>query len=478
MQLIKILFLLFVFFVFFEIVDAQPMIKSTVRIEYYDDNDSSPSNIGAGIVVAYDGISKKVFIVTAAHVLQIQGRYGEEIKHENVKVNFSHRRNIALNVEKALRDQSGLDLAILQVQLKNDKEFEKQKFFFLEEPNLALHQNVRNIGHPYGKGWVVNGPNKIESIINNGRAFQLTNNNQEIVEGCSGGPVFTTDNKIIGMITNTVSNQAEGISIETIMKRMNSDPWNINYRQMSEIFEIPVQGNTQKIQGGIFTMGERKGEKDARPQRDISISSFEIDIYETTNAEFTRFLNEKGTKDKNGAFWYYRKNGGIKKAKKGKFVPEIGKENFPATSITYHGAVEYCKWRGSNFRPPTEAEWEYAARSNNSYKYSGSNEPKEVAWYKGNSLKSPHEVTTKVPNAFGIFHMSGNVKEWCFDNYGPYDPSLLVDPKGKPFGEEKVIRGGSWMSKAKEIGIKYRDKLEPQSKKNKDVGCRCVKSGT
>ncbi len=102
---------------------------------------------------------------------------------------------------------------------------------------------------------------------------------------------------------------------------------------------------------------------------------------------------------------------------------------------------------GENFRLPTEAEWEYAARggkNNKGYKYAGSNNIGNVAWYASNSGAKTHEVATKQPNELGIYDMSGNVYEWCQDWYGDYSSSSQTNPTGASTGFGHVYRGGSW----------------------------------
>lgn len=100
---------------------------------------------------------------------------------------------------------------------------------------------------------------------------------------------------------------------------------------------------------------------------------------------------------------------------------------------------------GQNFRLPTEAEWEFACRGGNNslgYKYSGSDNIDNVAWYDGNSGDKTHPVATKSANELGIYDMSGNVWEWCCDWYGDYTSGALTNPKGPESGSLCVLRGG------------------------------------
>ncbi|MDR2701273.1 MAG: formylglycine-generating enzyme family protein [Spirochaetaceae bacterium] len=110
------------------------------------------------------------------------------------------------------------------------------------------------------------------------------------------------------------------------------------------------------------------------------------------------------------------------------------------------------------FLQTPEAQWEYAAKGGNgtpgNYTYSGSNDINEVAWYSGNNGSSgtsaygSKAVGTKAPNGLGIYDMSGNVWEWCWDWYGSYSSGAQTDPVGAASGSGRVIRGGYWVDDA------------------------------
>ena len=119
---------------------------------------------------------------------------------------------------------------------------------------------------------------------------------------------------------------------------------------------------------------------------------------------------------------------------------------------------------GFNFRLPTEAEWEYAARGGNhghGYKYAGGDTIDAVAWYSVNSDSQPHPVGAKSPNELGVYDMSGNVQEWCNDNYGSYSSGTQIDPQGPSSGGYRVRRGGSWLNVARHCRVSDRGSSVP-----------------
>ncbi|MCR4965733.1 MAG: formylglycine-generating enzyme family protein [Bacteroidales bacterium] len=139
----------------------------------------------------------------------------------------------------------------------------------------------------------------------------------------------------------------------------------------------------------------------------------------------------------------------------GKNPSKVIGDSLPVTRITWYAAREFIqklnKMTGKKFRLPTEAEWEYAARGgaeSQGYMFSGSDNLNEVAWYRKNSGRKPQPVGTKKPNELGIYDMSGNVYEWCYDGFEYYDLSLnnTYNPYGDDWNNNKIFRGGCMTS--------------------------------
>lgn len=143
-----------------------------------------------------------------------------------------------------------------------------------------------------------------------------------------------------------------------------------------------------------------------------------------------------------------------------------GNPNLPVEQVTWEDATNYCVLLtrkekqagrlppGYEFRLPTEAEWEYASRAGSSNRFSFGDDPelnelKSYAWYSDNSGNTTHPVGTKLPNAWGLYDMHGNVAEWCTDFYGSLPERSMTDPTGPRYGEKRVIRGGSFSDEGK-----------------------------
>ena len=193
------------------------------------------------------------------------------------------------------------------------------------------------------------------------------------------------------------------------------------------------------VEGGTFTMGATSEQgSDAydweKPTHSVTLSSYSIGETEVTQALWQAVMGQKPTSD--GSQWSstYGLGG-----------------NYPAYYVSWNDCQDFIRrlnaLTGENFRLPTEAEWEYAARGGNKsrgYKYAGSNTIDNVAWYGDNSGSQTHNVATKSPNELGLYDMSGNVWEWCQDWYGDYSSGSQTNPTGPASGDDRVDRGGCW----------------------------------
>ena len=156
-------------------------------------------------------------------------------------------------------------------------------------------------------------------------------------------------------------------------------------------------------------------------------------------------------------------------------------DNLPVEQVSWNDVQEFIHklnaQTGKNYRLPTEAEWEFAARGGNGskgYRYSGSNTVGDVAWYIDNSNRTTHPVGTKSSNEWGIYDMSGNVFEWCSDWYGEYNSSAQTDPHGTSSGSYRVYRGGGWVNVAGYARVSFRRRWSDGS--NLNLGFRLARS--
>lgn len=183
-----------------------------------------------------------------------------------------------------------------------------------------------------------------------------------------------------------------------------------------------------KVEGGTFNMGESsKKSYEESPVHKVTLSTYYIGETEVTQELWAKIMGNNPSEFK-----------GSKK---------------PVEQVSWDDCQNFInqlnKQTGLVFRLPTEAEWEFAARGGNKshgYLYSGGNTLNDVAWIGENSNKETHIVKTKKPNELGIYDMSGNVGEWCYDRMGDYSPSAQKDPIGPSWGTYRIARGGCYLS--------------------------------
>jgi len=241
-------------------------------------------------------------------------------------------------------------------------------------------------------------------------------------------------------------------------------------REELEDEEVPVgkEGLLKKlmkdmvlVEGGVFNMGATSEQDDDAwelefPAHQVKLSSFYICKVEVTQElwEVVMGTNPSTCKGK----------------------------NMPVDMVSWNDCQKFIEklneMTGEKFRLPTEAEWEYAARGGNSsrhYKYAGSNDLNEVAWYNTNSDETSHPVGKKHPNELGLFDMSGNVWEWCADWQNFYSADLQINPVGDYPSSGRIQRGGCWNQSDALCRVSFRG-VSSQDLRSRDTGLRLAAS--
>ena len=213
--------------------------------------------------------------------------------------------------------------------------------------------------------------------------------------------------------------------------------------------------NMVYVSGGTFIMGGDES-SDQTPTHSVTLSSYYICKYEVTQALWRAVMGSNPSKFKG--------------------------DNLPVEQVSWNDCQTFINrlnsYTGRNFRLPTEAEWEFAARGGNysrHYKYSGSNYISDVGWYDDNSGNRTHPVGTKQANELGLYDMSGNVWEWCSDWYGSYSSYSQSNPTGATSGFGRVERGGNWCGLARYCCSSHRSYYAPGNSFD-DLGLRLVLS--
>ena len=275
---------------------------------------------------------------------------------------------------------------------------------------------------------------------------------------------------------------------------------------VNEVCTICEYSRFVLIPAGTFQMGSNAGFDDDKPVHQVTITKdFYMGKYEVTQAEYEKYCSytgssspnsDKGDGDNYPAYyvsWYdalvycnkrsvaegltpcYSISGNTDPSKWG---------TVPTSKDSTWDAV-VCDWEANGYRLPTEAEWEYAARAGDntvdSLTYSGTsvvNELYKYAWYISNSSSKTHEVGTKKANEFGLYDMSGNVREWCwnwFTRSYKTETEGGSDPTGASSGSHRVYRGGSWYGDSGNCAVSYRLYYSPYSRYDR-LGFRVVRS--
>lgn len=266
-------------------------------------------------------------------------------------------------------------------------------------------------------------------------------------------------------------NKTEGTSANysaTEVKDMT--PYGYPQEVKTETFNVNgVTFTMVAVEGGTFTMGATSEQgsdayDEEKPAHQVTLSSFCIGQTEVTQALWKAVMGQSpllltnypwGTTyhsssraDDFTSFEASSRSTDPTSIDPGSIFTEVG-DNYPAYYISWDDCQAFIKrlneLTGRNFRMPTEAEWEYAARGgkkSKGYKFAGSDNYDDVGWYYKNA-RSQQEVATKQPNELGLYDMSGNVLEWCSDWWGSYSSAAQTNPTGPATGQWRICRGGA-----------------------------------
>ena len=220
------------------------------------------------------------------------------------------------------------------------------------------------------------------------------------------------------------------------------------------------------VQGSTFSMGAtREQSRDAwegeKPVHEVTLSTYYIGETEVTQELWMAVMGDNPS--------------------------SIEGAQRPVDHVNWDDCHEFInklnQLTGKKFRLPTEAEWEFAARGGTKsagYKYSGSNEIDAVAWQWDNAGSKggtpdygSHVVKSKKPNELGLYDMSGNVWEWCYDWFGEYSEAAQTNPQGASEGSVRVTRGGGWGDHPEVCRTSIRRNALPDSRKG-NLGFRLV----
>jgi sulfatase modifying factor 1 len=216
---------------------------------------------------------------------------------------------------------------------------------------------------------------------------------------------------------------------------------------VDKIPEVPIVF----VKGGCFEMGDTFGDGgiDEKPVHQVCLDDFYIGKFEVTQEQWEKVMGNNPSQIKKGG-------------------------NYPVENVSWDDAGEFARrlgrMTGLKWRLPTEAEWEYAARSGGKkLKFAGTSDERRLddyAWHEGNADGVTHPVGEKKPNGLGLYDMSGNVWEWVQDRYDRdyYRQSAHKNPKGDPFGINRILKGGSARTGVGFLRASYRDYVAPDTR--------------
>ncbi|AEE48938.1 SUMF1/EgtB/PvdO family nonheme iron enzyme [Haliscomenobacter hydrossis] len=423
--------------------------SNVVYIEAVPKENNAELKDGFGFITGEQG--GLIYIVTAAHTFDFSN-LDLSLKEINISVQFFQSAARLPAQVKIFPN----DLALLSVNANAMVKWKKDCADF----SPKVDQVVSVIGAK--KAWMSPGQGRI-TLMRTSDFITFTNNADGIIRGTSGAPLIN-EKGIIGMVMETEGSGgiSEALSLTRIRDLLNEYPANFALK--------PDGAGLVYIAKGVFDMGSSQADPDARPIHSVELSHFYIMPHEVSFEEYDDYC--------------------IKTMQEGKRPKDKGwgRGKKPAINVSWFDAIDYCNWLSertllenvysigkdgeviadfskNGYRLPTEAEWEYAAQGGaQKRKPIYGNGKDELSGrginYAGLSLKQTWNVDEGETNAYGLRNMSGNVAEWCWDNYGfdYYKNSKPQNPTGPIQIKNRVVRGGAFDSQSKVLRVFAREK--------------------
>lgn len=407
--------------------DAKRVSKAVCRVVTPD------GNLGTGMLLSGN------YLLTARHVVNNL----ELLQDTVVEFNFEKdEQGITLPVQQYRLDPSDVifsppdELDFIRVKVINRSEAPLSQWGYIEPEQsyiFTVGEVLCLIHHAYGKEKQIE-LNKTIAAVDE---YLYYDENNIAIPGATGAPVLNRQLQAVAMHHARKEHMVfgdtprvevrEGIMMWEIIQRINSELKSekeeyIQVESQQSVPNPPPQYQQSEpemifVKGGTFKLGNKVP---------VTLSDFEIGKYPVTQKLWMEIMGNNPS----------RFNG----------------DDLPVDSVSWEDCQEFLKklnekFPGRNYRLPTEAEWEYAARGGDSskgFEYAGSYNLDEVGWYSGNSDSKTHPVGQKRANELGINDMSGNVWEWCQDWFEDYVSTSQNDPIGPINGKDRVLRGGCW----------------------------------
>ncbi|NGZ11787.1 MAG: hypothetical protein CV088_20865 [Nitrospira sp. LK70] len=475
------------------------------------------TNVGTGFIVRVD--KDAAYIVTAAHVVA-----GDQ----QPKVEFFTKRNMPVMAEVLglEGDDEVRGLALLVVKGAENIPKGLTSLSLVGAARLTGGEDILVIGFPRNAGpWAI-----VKGNISSRQGRDIFFS-PSVESGHSGGPIFQ-GGKVVGVVGSGGQSVGRGVTVGSVedyiegfgitaqestdssssMASAPSPPPAASAkpkpRQETQASEITGKDGAPMVlvPAGEFWMGSPDGEgaQDEHPRHRVSLSAFYLDQYEVTNRRFQQFVQQtsyRTTAEQKGHAHTQTSAGKFERASGAQWrkpegsatVFDSGRADHPVVSVSWDDAQAYCGWAGK--RLPTEAEFEYATRAGTETKYwwgNGSPGSRRVANIGDESAKRQfsdltimtgyddgHVRTAPVgsfdANPFGLHDMIGNVFEWTADWYDAnyYGKSPERNPKGPSTGEDRVVRGGSWISGPVSVRSAHRGMVGPANRGD-SFGFRCA----